>query len=77
MIEGQAYDSGSGIKGVEVRLKDTPYRSVIPEIDGDWSKWSYILPITNNPGENKLIVRATDYANNVKYHTIHIHILRS
>ena len=40
LIEGQAYDSGSGIKGVEVRLKDTPYRSVIPEIDGDWSKWS-------------------------------------
>ena len=37
-VEGDAYDSGSGIKNVEIHLKAGPYQPVNHKSLG-WSKW--------------------------------------
>lgn len=76
-IEGEAYDSGSGIKKVEIRLKDTSYGNVIPNSDGDWSRWRYMILLTGNSLENELIVRVQDGAGNVKHHTVFFHTMKS
>ena len=76
LIEGDAYDSESGIKIVEIRLKNTTYQRVITDPADDWSDWSYLMQLTGSTGENELIIRVKDNANNVKHHTIFIHILK-
>jgi hypothetical protein len=77
LIEGEAFDSKSGIETIEIRLKDTTYQRVIPDSIGDWSKWSYVMPIMKNSSlETELIIRVKDNADNVKHQTIFIHIVK-
>ena len=77
LIQGEAYDSESGIKSVEIRLNDTSYQSVTPDSNADLSKWSYLLPLTNSSAENEIIIRVTDNADNIKYHTFFIRIVKN
>jgi hypothetical protein len=76
LIEGDAYDSESGIKMVEIRLKDTTYQRVTTDPADDWSEWSYLMQMTGSTEENELIIRVKDNADNVRHHTIFIHILK-
>jgi hypothetical protein len=76
LIEGDAYDSESGIKNVEIRLKNTTYQRVITDPADGWSNWSHLMQLTGSTGENELIIRVKDNANNVKHHTTFIHILK-
>jgi hypothetical protein len=75
-VEGQAYDTGSGIKLVQIRLKDSPYQNVNHESPGDWSKWSSSILATNAKEENELIIKVEDNADNIKYHTIFVKIVK-
>jgi hypothetical protein len=75
-VEGESYDTGSGIKLVQIRLKDSPYQNVNHESPGDWSKWSSSILATNAKEENELIVKVEDNAGNIKYHTIFVKIVK-
>ena len=76
LIEGDAYDSESGIKIVEIRLKNTTYQRVITDPTDGWSNWVHLMQLNGSTGENELIVRVKDNADNVKHHTIFIQILK-
>jgi Cellulase (glycosyl hydrolase family 5) len=77
IVEGQVYDTGSGISTAEIHLKDSPYQDVNHNFPRDWSKWSSIIPIGNASGENQIVLRVLDNAGNLKYHTIFIEIVNS
>lgn len=75
LVEGEVYDTGSGISTAEIHLQDRPYQQVVHNFPNDWSKWSSIIPIADASGENQLIIRVLDNAGNIKYHTIFIEII--
>lgn len=76
LVEGEVYDTGSGISTAEIHLKDRPYQQVNHQFPSDWSKWSSIIQLEDAEGEDQLIIRARDNAGNVKYNTIFIDIIR-
>jgi Cellulase (glycosyl hydrolase family 5) len=75
LVEGEVYDTGSGISTAEIHLQDRPYQQVAHNFPNDWSKWSSIIPIADASGESQLIIRVLDNAGNIKYHTIFIEII--
>jgi hypothetical protein len=70
VVSGTASDSGSGIKGVEVRVDRGPYVAASPKTAGDWSAWSVTLPVS--AGERTLVPRATDNAGNQAWNSIYV-----
>ena len=65
-IKGQAFDIGSGVKIVEMKLDDGMYLSATPNTE-DWLHWTASIPIkTLAIGNHKLTVIATDQANHTK-----------
>jgi hypothetical protein len=70
LVSGTAFDSGSGIKLVEVRLDNHRYIVATPEASGDWSSWGATFSAT--PGQHRLVSRATDNAGNQAWNRINI-----
>ena len=65
-IKGQAFDIGSGVKTVEMKLDDGMYVSATPNTE-DWLHWTASIPIkTLAIGNHKITVSATDQANHTK-----------
>ncbi len=62
IIAGKAFDSGSGIKLVEVKAENTGFKSASPASAGNWAQWtsSLTLPV----GNHQLVARATDNSGN-------------
>jgi hypothetical protein len=82
LVQGDAYDIGSGVKTVEIKLinqqiessnNNQPYHQLISnsEKSRHWFNWTAYLPISA-AGFYKLIVKAADHAGNVNYNTIFI-----
>ncbi|HZE77731.1 MAG TPA: cellulase family glycosylhydrolase [Nitrososphaeraceae archaeon] len=88
LVQGEAYDLGSGIKSVEIHLDGRAFKLVTQQSKGDWSNWSALVPINDNNNTNainttscgtnhRLSVRVTDNAGNVDYNTIYINLVTS
>ena len=82
LVQGEAYDTGSGIKNVKIHLDGRPFKLVTQQSKGDWSNWSAVVPLNdNNAGtatnalcgaNHRLAVRVTDNAGNVDSTTVFI-----
>jgi hypothetical protein len=82
LVQGEAYDTGSGIKNVKIHLDGGSFKSVTQQSKGDWSNWSALVPLNdNNAGtstnalcgaNHRLAVRVTDNAGNVDSTTVFI-----
>jgi hypothetical protein len=82
LVQGEAYDTGSGIKNVKIHLDGRPFKLVTQQSKGDWSNWSALVPLNDyNAGtatnalcgaNHRLAVRVTDNAGNVDSTTIFI-----
>jgi hypothetical protein len=88
LVQGEAYDLGSGIRNVEIHLDGRPFKPVTQQSKGDWSDWSASVSINDNntyginntlcDGTNhRLAVRITDNAGNVDYNTVYINLVTS
>lgn len=78
VVEGGTYDSTGNIRKVEIHIDDEPYQSVIASESGrenKWSKWFASIPVTNLTGVHKLIIKATDDAQNIEYTTVFIDLI--
>ena len=66
VVKGQAFDIGSGVKLVQMKLDDGTYLTATPNA-GDWLHWTASIPINALAlGNHKLMVTATDNANHTK-----------
>jgi hypothetical protein len=61
-VTGSAYDADSNIKKVDVSIGGSRLQVADPRAPDDWSTWSFSDVVT--AGTNRIIVRATDNANN-------------
>jgi hypothetical protein len=61
-VTGLAEDAGSNIKQVEISFGGSPFKLANPQAPNDWSTWSASDIVT--AGTKKIIVRATDKADN-------------
>src|SRR5919198_4744552 len=52
LVEGEAYDIGSGIRSVKIHLDRSPFEWTPQQSKGDWSNWSVLLPINNDDNNN-------------------------
>ena len=69
MVKGEAFDVGSGINNVKVRINDQPFSLANQTIPGDWLNWYATFSI--NPNDNNtLIVKSEDNAKNEEYMTL-------
>jgi hypothetical protein len=62
-ITGTAKDTDSKMKKVEVSYDGLVFQLAIPKLPDDWSSWSFPAIVTSE-GSKKIIVRATDRAEN-------------
>jgi hypothetical protein len=83
LVEGEAYDVGSGIKNVKIHLDGGPFKSVMQQSKADWSNWSALVPVNDDKNigtvtnascgtNHRLAVRVTDNAGNVDSTTVFI-----
>jgi hypothetical protein len=52
LIEGEVYDTGSGISTAEIHLNDGPYQQVNYQFASDWTRWSSIIRLEGAEGED-------------------------
>jgi N,N-dimethylformamidase beta subunit-like, C-terminal len=69
MINGTAFDSGKGVKNVQVFVHTFPFdgdftlKFATPVTPGNWSRWSFPIFI-NTPGTYRIVAEATDDTGN-------------
>lgn len=71
-VTGSANDADSNIKKVEISIGGSPYQLADPRTLNDWSTWSFSDVVT--AGTQRIVVRATDNAENRIWVPIHITI---
>jgi hypothetical protein len=74
-VQGGTFDSSGDITKVEIHIDDEPYHDVIAPVskgEKDWSRWTASVPVTNTTGVHRLIIKATDGAQNVEYTTVYL-----
>jgi hypothetical protein len=72
-ITGSAIDVDSNIKNVETSIDGRPFELANPRAPDDWSMWSFSDYIVNQ-GTKKIMVRATDNADNRIWAPVYITI---
>jgi hypothetical protein len=72
VIKGKAFDSGSGIKLVEVGTESSAYQPATPASPGDWSTWTQTR--TLSIGTHQIVARATDNARNPQVSAITVKV---
>jgi glucose/arabinose dehydrogenase len=79
IINGTAFDTGSGIQKVEAFVhtfpfdNKYPFKLATPASPGNWSKWSIPLNITT-PGYHRILVQATDSAGNQNWNEVVVNV---
>ena len=69
MVKGEAFDVGSGINNVKVRINDQPFSLANQTVQGDWLNWYATFSI--NPDDNNtLVIKSEDNAKNEEYMTL-------
>jgi hypothetical protein len=63
-VLGSAYDVDSNIKKVEVSIDGGPFKLSNPKKPNDWSTWSFSDLVAITEGTKRILVRATDEADN-------------
>ena len=67
LVTGQAFDVGSDIKDVGVRVDDGRFEPANPDDEKGWLFWSASVPVEGlKAGDHEVVARATDNANNTK-----------
>lgn len=72
-VTGSATDADSKIKEVEVSIDGSPFQLTNPVAPDDWSTWSFSDIVTE--GTKRILVRATDNADNRMWVPVHITIM--
>jgi hypothetical protein len=62
-VTGSAEDADSNIKKVEISIAGSPFQLATPRAANDWSTWSFSDFAT--AGTKRIVVRATDNADNI------------
>jgi hypothetical protein len=70
-VTGNATDSESKIKKVEVSVDGLVFQSANPKAPGDWSTWSSSHIVTSE-GTKQIVARATDNADNKRLFLLYI-----
>jgi len=71
LVTGQAFDVGSDIKEVGVRIDGGRFEPARPDDEKDWLLWSSSIPVKNlKEGDHEVVARATDNANHTKRETV-------
>ena len=69
IVKGEAFDVGSGIKNVKIRISDQPFSVANQTNHGDWLNWYAILSV--NPNDNNtFVIKSEDNAKNEEYMTL-------
>jgi hypothetical protein len=63
-VIGSANDTDSNIKEVEISIDGAPFKLTTPKKPNDWSTWSFTDFVPTTEGTNRILVRATDEADN-------------
>ena len=75
LVTGQAFDVGTDIKEVGVRVDGGRFESAKPDGDKGWLLWSASVPVGNlEKGEHEVVARATDNANHTKRETVNFSV---
>jgi hypothetical protein len=70
-VSGQAFDVGTDIKEVGVRIDGGRFESANPDKENGWLEWSASVPVENlEEGEHEVVARAIDNANHTKRETV-------
>jgi hypothetical protein len=71
LVTGQAFDVGTDIKEVKVRIDDGRFEAADPDVERGWLHWSASVPVEGvEKGEHEVVARATDNANHTKRETV-------
>lgn len=71
MVTGQAFDVGSDIKEVGVRVDEGRFEPAKPDDEKGWLLWRATVPMKNSvEGEHEIVARAIDNANQTKRETV-------
>jgi hypothetical protein len=79
IVNGTAFDTGSGIQKVEGFSHTLPFDNKFPFTvatpisPGNWTKWSIPLNITS-PGNHRILIQATDNAGNQNWDEVTVNI---
>jgi hypothetical protein len=70
-VTGQAYDVGSDIREVKVRVDGDLFEAAKPDDKAGWMLWSASIPVEGlKEGDHEVVARATDKANHTKRETV-------
>jgi hypothetical protein len=69
-VTGSAEDADSNVKKVEISIAGSPFQLATPKAPNDWSTWSFSDIAT--AGTKRIVVRATDNADNTMRVPIYI-----
>jgi hypothetical protein len=70
-VSGQAFDVGTDIREVGVRIDGGRFESANPDKENGWLEWSASVPVENlEEGEHEVVARAIDNANHTKRETV-------
>jgi hypothetical protein len=72
-VTGTAIDADSNITKVDISVDGLPFQLANPRAPDDWSTWSF-SDIVTSEGTKRIVVRATDNADNKRWFPIHITI---
>ena len=71
LITGQAFDVGTDIKEVGVRVDDCRFEDAKPDNRVGWLRWTASVPIENlEEGDHEVVARTIDNANHTKRETV-------
>ena len=71
LVTGQAFDVGTDIKEVGVRVDDGRFEKAMPDDEKGWMLWSASVPVKDlEEGDHEVVARATDNANHTKRETV-------
>ena len=70
-IEGEAFDIGSGVKIVQVKIDKGDYIIADPSMGGDWLHWAALVPVkTLEKGRHEVVATAVDNAGHTKQESV-------
>jgi hypothetical protein len=70
-VTGQAFDVGTDVKEVKVRVDSGRFEHAKPDIEKGWLLWSALVPVESwRDEDHEVVARATDNANHTKRETV-------
>ena len=70
VVRGTAFDAGSGMEKVWVRIDRNTFNSAVPKAVNDWSSWS--IPLNIPEGSHNVTAKARDNSGNERWRTVSV-----